>query len=262
MNKVLTISIKTLTFCLLSMLIFSSCAPKVQAVYFTDIDSLKIKQVMGATFTEPLIQTDDILSITVQTIDPAASMAVNQTPAAAAPASAGAGLAISGFLVDKKGNVEIPMLGIVKLAGLTTAAAKEVIRTEALKYYKDPTIQVRFANYKITVLGEVAKPSSYTVPNEKVSILDAIAMAGDVTIYGKRNNVLLIRETDGKKDVVRLDLTQSAVLSSPYFYLKQNDVLYVEPGKGKIAANNAAQRQTLTILVSSLSVLIALITRL
>lgn len=259
MNKIFKIGTNCLVLCVLSALFFSSCSPKVKAVYFTDLDSVQVQQIAGAPFTEPLIQTDDILSISVQTIDPAASMAVNQTPVTA---TAGIMNSASGFLVDKKGNVEIPMLGIVKVAGLTTADAKEVIRTEAEKYYKNPTIQVRFANYKITVIGEVAKPASYTVPNEKVTVLDAIAMAGDLTIYGKRDNVMLIRDEGGKKEVVRLDLTSAKTMSSPYFYMKQNDVLYVEPGKGKIAANNLAKRQTITLVLSSLSVLIAILTRL
>jgi polysaccharide export outer membrane protein len=245
----------------LTMLV-SSCGPKVRATYFSDLDSLGTNQLDPAPFAEPLIQNDDILSITVQTIDPTASIAVNQTPATSASASSAGNLsAISGFLVDKKGNVEIPMLGTVKVAGLTTSDAKEAIRTEAQKYYKDPTIQVRFANYKITVLGEVTKPASYTVPNERVSVLDAIALAGDLTIYGKRENVLLIREVDHKKEVIRLDLTSSKLLSSPYFYLKQNDVLYIEPGKGKIDTTQVAQRQTLTILISALALIVTIISR-
>lgn len=263
MNKVFKISINTLFLGLLVTLMFSSCGPKVRATYFSDLDSLNKTEFDTAPFSEPLIQNDDILSITVQTIDPAASVAVNQTPAAATGASsAGYASALSGFLVDKKGNVEIPMLGVVKLSGLTTSEAKEVIRKEALKYYTDPTIQVRFANYKITVLGEVARPASYTVPNEKVSVLDAVAMAGDLTIYGKRENILLIREVNGKKEVNRLDLTSANLLSSPYFYLKQNDVLYVEPRKEKIDATKVAQRQSLTILISALTLLVTIITRL
>ena len=262
MNKVFQISIKSLLFGLLATLLFSSCAPKIRAVYFSDLDSLNVNQVAGAAFVEPTIQTDDILSITVQTIDPAASVSVNQTPATAtAAAPTGYASAISGFLVDKQGNVEIPMLGVMKLAGLTTSQAKEVVRKKAEIYYKNPTIQVRFANYKVTVLGEVVRPSSYTVPSEKVSVLDAIALAGDLTIYGKRENVLLIRDEGGKKDVIRLDLTSSKLLSSPYFYLKQNDVVYVEPGRGKIAANNSARTQSLTVLISALTLLVAIITR-
>ena len=261
MNKLLKISINTALFGLLISVFFSSCAPKINAVYFSDLDSLKVHEVDLPKFSEPLIQTDDILSITVQTIDPAASVAVNQTPAAASVSSTDYTGPLSGFLVDKKGEVEIPMLGVIKLAGLTTYEAKEKIRKVAAVYYTNPTIQVRFANYKITVLGEVVKPSSYNVPTEKVTVLDALALAGDLTIYGKRENVLLIRDAGGKKEVVRLDLTSAALLSSPYFYLKQNDVLYVEPSKGKVAANNVQRRQNFTVIFSGIALIIAILTK-
>jgi polysaccharide export outer membrane protein len=121
---------------------------------------------------------------------------------------------------------------------------------------------VRFANYKITILGEVARPASYTMPNEKVTVFDAISLAGDLTIYGKRENVMLIRNADGgKKDIVRLDLTSSDLISSPYFYLKQNDVLYVEPTKARVAVNNAPRNQMISIGISIVGVLLAIYSR-
>lgn len=253
---------KPIHFCLsilggLFILFLSSCGTSKNSVYFSDIDSAKIRQLSAPEFREPLIQTDDNLSITVQTIDPGAAVAVNQSPESS---SGNAGI-INGFRVDKNGNVEIPMLGVVKLAGLTTTEAKEVVRLQATKFYKNPTIQVRFANYKITVLGEVAKPSSYIMPNEKVTILDAISLAGDLTIFGKRENVMLIRDNGTKKDIIRLDLTSSSLITSPYFYLKQNDVLYVEPSKAKISANNAPRNQMITIGLAVATLLITAISR-
>ena len=239
----------------------SSCRTPVNAVYFSDLDSTKVRQLSAAEFKEPLIQTDDILSVTVQTIDEVSTAALNQKQTA--ETAAGVGTApITGFLVDKGGNIEMPMLGVVKLSGLTTTQAKEVIRNKAAKFYKEPTVQVRFANYKITVLGEVTKPASYTVPNEKVTVLDAISMAGDLTIYGKRENVMLIRDNGSKKEVVRLNLNSSSLISSPYFYLKQNDVLYVEPTRAKIAANNAPRTQIITIAIAFGTLLVTLLTRL
>jgi polysaccharide export outer membrane protein len=239
----------------LMLALFASCGTAQKAVYLSDLDTARINQLATADFVEPLIQTDDILSISVQTIDPAASAALNQIQATA-------GGSTSGFLVDKQGYIEMPMLGKVKVAGLPTTDAKEVIRTQAGKYYKDPTIQVRFANYKITILGEVARPASYTMPNEKVTVFDAISLAGDLTIYGKRENVMLIRNADGgKKDIVRLDLTSSDLISSPYFYLKQNDVLYVEPTKARVAVNNAPRNQMISIGISIVGVLLAIYSR-
>lgn len=263
---------KTLTvrFCLilalLTILILPSCVVTKKSVYFTDLpDTAKLREVVPAEFKDPVIQPDDILSITVQTIDPTTTAAVNQvsntsTIGASSSISAGSQI-VSGFIVDKNGEVAIPMLGSIKLGGLTTFQAKELIQHKASQYFKEPTVQVRFANYKITVIGEVAKPATYTVPNEKVTLLDALGLAGDLTIYGKRENVLLVRDNVGKKEFVRFNLNSSDIFKSPYFYLKQNDVIYVEPGKGKVASTNAARTQTITLIGSALSVIIVLLTR-
>jgi len=229
-------------------LLGSSCGSTKQKIYFEDLDSSKVSQLNIPDFKEPLIQTDDILSISVQTIDVAASAALNQLPVLSG--MQGGNGAVGGFLVDKAGNVEMPILGILKLAGLTSSAAKEVVRARAAQFYKEPTVQVRFANFKITILGEVSKPSSYNLPNEKVTILDAISMAGDLTVYGKRENVLLMRQNGEKREIVRLNLASSEVLSSPYFYLKQNDVLIVEATPAKFAINNAPRNQLISLGLS------------
>lgn len=249
-----------------SVVTLSSCVVTKKAVYFSDIpDTASIRSLAPAEFKDPVIQADDILSITIQTIDPTTTTAVNQVsamPAVGASSASSTGQQlITGFLVDKNGEVSIPMLGALKLSGLTTFKARELIAERARLFFKDPTVQVRFANYKITVIGEVARPATYTVPNEKVTLLDAIGLAGDLTIFGKRNNVLLVRDNGGKKEFVRFNLNSTEIFKSPYFYLKQNDVVYVEPGKGKVASNNAARTQTLAIIGSVISVLIVALTR-
>ncbi len=248
---------------LLVTFIMPCCVSTKKSVYFTDIsDTAKLREIIPAEFKEPVIQPDDILSITIQTIDPTNTAGVNQVSGAAASGSGqgsvGGQPTISGFLVDKNGIVSVPMLGNLKLAGLTTFQARELIQQKASTYFKEPTVQVRFANYKITVIGEVAKPATYTVPNEKVTILDALGMAGDLTIFGKRENILLVRDNNGKKELARLNLNSSDIFKSPYFYLRQNDVIYVEPGKGKIAANNAPKIQLIAIVASGLTVLLSL----
>ena len=263
MNSIYKMTRLLSMFMVCGALFFSSCKSTQNAVYFSDLDSTKVKEVPMAAFKEPLIQTDDILNITIQTLDVNATSTMNQTassPAGSAPVSPEAA-AMTGFLVDRAGNVEIPILGVLKLAGLTTAAAKDVVRAKAATFYKDPTVQLRFANYKITVLGEVARPATYTMPNEKVTVLDAISMAGDLTIYGKRGNILLMRDNDGKKEIVRLNLNSSSMISSPYFYLRQNDFLYVEPSKSKASANNAARNQLITIGVAIATVLVTIFAR-
>ncbi|TYR36834.1 hypothetical protein FXV77_06545 [Sphingobacterium phlebotomi] len=251
---------------LIPLLLLGSCSVK-KIVYFNDLqaDSLRIIK-QAAAFTEPVIQTDDILSVTIQTLDPTTSSVVNQSEivqaVGASSASNVGNQVISGFLVDKNGYVNMTLLGKVQVAGLTTYQARERITALATQYYKEPTVQVRFANFKVTVLGEVTRPATYTVPNEKVTVLDALGLAGDLTIFGKRENVLLVRDQGKEKELVRLNLNDSDVFQSPYFYLRQNDVIYVEPGKGKAAANNAARTQTYAIIGSILSVLIIAVSRL
>ena len=260
MNKMYKIKF-LLGFLICGAFAMTSCSSTKDTVYFANIDSAKYNQIPKAEFKEPLIQTDDILTISVQSLGIDAFLAPPGTAATGTSAISNNG-AVSGYLVNKSGNVEIPMLGVVKLAGLTTSEATEVIKGKANMFYKEPTVQVRFANYKITVLGEVARPATYTVPSEKVTVLDAISMAGDLTIYGRRNNIMLMRDNGDKKDVVRLDLNSSTLISSPYFYLKQNDILYIEPTKAKNAANNAPAKQLVTISIAVVTLIVTLITRL
>jgi len=245
----------------------TSCVVTKKTIYFNDIALDSISAVQLAEFNEPIIQSDDILSITIQTVDVDATAAVNQVstvPAVGASSATTVGnQVIRGFLVDKDGNVAIPMLGNIKVAGLTTYEARQLITEHASRFFNDPTVQVRFANFKITVIGEVAKPATYTMPNEKVTLLDAIGLAGDLTIYGKRENVLLIRDnTAGEKEFIRFDLNSYDTFASPYFYLQQNDVIYVEPSKGRIAANNTATMQTVSIVSTLLTLVIFAVSRL
>lgn len=256
----------TLITIMFGALICSSCVVTKKSIYFTDIhDTTSLTEIASAEFKEPTIRPDDILTVGIQTLDPNTSALFTQgavMPAIGSNSATPTGQQqMIGYLVDKEGVVDIPLLGKINVAGLTTFEAKKVVSDRAKMYLKDPVVQVRFANYKITVIGEVARPASYVVPNEKISIVDAIGLAGDLTIYGKRENVLLIREAENKKEFVRFNLNSSEIFKSPYFYLKQNDVIYVEPGKGKIASNNAARTQTLAIVGSVLSVLIIALSR-
>lgn len=250
---------------LLIPFLFSSCSVK-KAVYFSDLssDSLAVARQM-APYSQPVIAADDILTISIQTIDPTTSAVVNQTVVAQAVGSSTAGMTggqqFAGFLVDREGYVQLNLIGRVKVAGLTTSQAKGRIAEIARKYYSDPNVEVRFANFKITVLGEVTRPATYMLPNEKVSILDALGLAGDLTIYGRRDNLLLMRDEGNEKKLVRLNLNDSHTLSSPYFYLRQNDVIYVEPGKGRAAADVSARLQPYAILGTVASILGLIISR-
>jgi polysaccharide export outer membrane protein len=211
------------------------------------------------------ILPNDILNITIQTIDPEMNNVMGSADANTTLVSSNSNNTENkqapGYLVDQEGYIELPVAGKIKVGGLTTVQAKEQIRTRALKYYKEPVVNVRIVNFKVTVLGEVAKPGAYLINGEKATILDALGQSGDMTIFGKRGNVLLVREENGKQKMVRFNLNSTDIFESPYFYLKQGDVLYVQPGKGKAAANDAAMVRTYTIIASTLSLFAIILSR-
>lgn len=253
-------------FLLVVTLILSSCGSTKNVPYFQNVSQADSSRIRAkAIFQEPTIQPDDILSISIFTIDPATSMVVNQLGSQAlGGTTSGAGASnpsATGFLVDRNGEIQLSVIGKVKLLGLTTSQATDLITEKAAKDYNNPNVQVRYSNFKITILGEVNNPATYTVPNEKLTVLDALGLAGDLTIFGKRENVLLIREDNGEKQFARLNLNSAELFNSPFYYLKQNDVLYVEPNKGKAASLNTARAQTFGLIGTVLSVLIILISR-
>jgi polysaccharide export outer membrane protein len=253
----------SLIFFSLIIIVFSACNTYKNIPYFKDVPDSAVMLVKTPQFKEPVIQVDDILVITIQTIDPEANALLNKTGTSTAALNNSAGIGpnqplITGYRVDKLGNIELPFAGVVHLAGLTTFDARDTITQIISRYYKNPTVDVRFANYKVTVLGEVTHPATYVVPNEKITIFDALGLAGDLTIYGKRENVLLMRDTLGEKKLIRLNLNSKDIISSPYFYIKQNDVVYVEPNKAKIASLDASKTRLYAIIASALTVAIVL----
>jgi len=249
----------------------TSCSSTKKVKYFQDIpDSGKLKTINVQTYTDPIIRSEDILTVVVETIDPtaAAPISLGNVPLTTnATQSSGPPTYnqqyTSGYLVDHEGNITLPVLGKIKAAGYTTEQLRDIITQLAnSKYYKDASVLVRFANFKITLAGEVTRPGVYIFPNERVSILDALTNAGDLTIFGKRENVLLLRENpDGTKTPYRVNLKKSDLMSQPYFYLRQNDYIYVEPRNAKAAANDAEQTRDIAIISGILEVLIILFTR-
>lgn len=275
-------------FCVISLLLYFgvtmfSCNTTKKIKYFQDIpDSGKTANIPEAQYKPLIIRSGDILNINIETIDPLSTSMINSVNAASgslatstgatgnAATSALAGLAgagqatqpVSGYIVDNEGNVDIPIIGKVKAAGYTADQLKSTIYNLAIKYFKEPTVIIRFANFKVSVLGEVLRPGQYIMPDQKESILDAIAMAGDLTIFGKRGNVLLIRDNlDGTKTTYRVNLKKSDIISAPYYYLRQNDVIYVEPRSAKSDANDASQAKYVSIASAVLSLLIIIATR-
>ena len=209
------------------------------------------------------IMPKDLLSITVSTTDPQAAAPFNLTIQTNTTANLNlqyttSQAAIQQYLVNNQGEIDFPVLGKLKIGGMTKNEAENMIREKLQPYLKEtPIVTVRMANYKISVLGEVKSPGTFTVSNEKVNVLEALAMAGDMTIYGVRNNVKLIREdAQGKREIVMLDLTKSDIVLSPYFYLQQNDILYVTPNK--TVAKNSGIGNATTIAISATSILVSI----
>ncbi|MBS1566125.1 MAG: polysaccharide biosynthesis/export family protein [Bacteroidetes bacterium] len=247
-----------------------SCNIYKKVPYFTDISRAvddTARNIPTTPFTEPLIHKNDILQISILTLDPQANSifsTTNMINFPTQPASSyfppSMGQSVPGFMVDREGMVDLPVVGKVKVEGLTTAAIRDTIQNRVSVYYKGTVVNVRFANMGITIIGEVKQPATYVVTNEKISILDIIGLAGDLTIYGKRENVLLIRDSAGTKQYVRFDLNSSKTLSSPYFYLRQGDVVYVEPNKQKVQSTDFMRVRNYAIAASTISLLFIVIT--
>lgn len=244
-----------LLFAFLPFLLFS-CKTPTNISYFQDMnDEAKINEVVSHTSTyEIKIQPADLLSITVSSIDPNA-VAVFNLPATSFLRPGQMELTttpvLQSFLVDVKGCVDFPVIGKIEVSGLTRIELTDLLKEKISLYAKKPLVNVQILNFRVSVLGEVNAPGAKGISNEMVTILDAITMAGDLNIYGNRNNILLIRETNGKKEFHRFDLTSSDIFTSPYFYLKQNDVIYVEPNKAKQNASRQDSQKQFNISLAS-----------
>jgi polysaccharide export outer membrane protein len=217
-------------------------------------------------YNVPKVKYGDMLSLTVVPIDQLSNL--YQAPVSGGVAYSSQTSQLSPppsgttFIVDKNGMIEAPLIGKVKLDGLTIDEAKEVLRDKYAIFYKTFTINLSFLNHKITVLGEVGRPGSFNVQTEQVSIFDAISLAGDITVYGKKDNVLLVRDSSGnKKHLVRLNLNSEKILQSPYYYLKENDLVYVEPSRAKLVSTDAYRTRNFAILTTTLSFLLVLLFR-
>ncbi|MFD2515185.1 polysaccharide biosynthesis/export family protein [Pontibacter locisalis] len=247
----------------IAILLFTSCTKSTDFIYFGKAEKSEYGSSMESL--EPVVQKNDLLSITVNSLNPDASeiFNVNSTNTIRSASASNTVSPVTGYLVDQEGYIQFPMLGKIKAAGLTKNTLKEGIESELIrrKLLIEPIVDVRYLNYKVSVLGEVANPSVLTVPNEKITLLEAIGLAGDLSIYASRSNVLLIREEAGKKKLIRIDLTSDELFTSPYYYLKSNDIIYVEPNKTKIASVSAA-RQWLPLVISSLTLVVVSVDRL
>ncbi|WP_345948379.1 polysaccharide biosynthesis/export family protein [Mucilaginibacter sp. PAMB04274] len=242
--------------------LFSSCKSVKQLTLFqknavTDPDTI------GYTKAFPsAIQPGDILSVTVNSLSATATSFFNPYQGAGGAAAGGAinSQEAPGYLVDQAGQIDLPLIGSIKLAGLTTREAKNLVKDSLKKFLREPTVTLRIVNYRVTFLGEFNNIGVFNIPNERVSLPEALGLAGDLTTYARRDNILVIREVDGKKQFGHVNLNSRDVFNSPYYYLRSNDLVYAEPSAGKAVQNNSFFR-IFPIVAGVITLAIALFTQ-
>ena len=239
----------------LALLTVSSCTSQKKMAYVREITAESADSV-NATFhaqREAHIVCGDALNITVNALDLEAVETFNMplySPGQVGTDRVYSGYQLQCYTVDKDGNINFPTLGKMHVEGMTVSQLRDTLTEEISKSVKDPIVNVHFANYQITVLGEVTRPGRYSVVNERVTIFDALGLAGDLTPYGKRDNILITREVEGKLQFERLNINNASIFASPFYYLQQNDIVYVEPN-GVRAVNS----QNISLYLSMLTTL-------
>lgn len=253
---------KNVIVCLVALFLFVSCQSYKKVPYLQDVEIVE-RVVQPGNLYDAKIMPKDLLTIAVSCTSPELAVPFNLT--VASPVNVAAGNTqlttqpvLQPYLVDNDGNINFPVLGELKVRGLTKKQAEQLVVEKLKPYIKEtPIVTVRMVNYKISVIGEVARPGTFTISNEKVNLLEALAMAGDMTVWGLRDNVKLIREgADGKQEIITLDLNKAETILSPYYWLQQNDIVYVTPNKAK--ARNSDIGNSTSLWFSATSILVSL----
>ncbi len=239
---------------ILSCFLFS-CVSRKKMIYLQGIENQKSYD--NSKLFEPKLQPDDLLSIIISAENPEVTVPFNLPMIQGNYELNNNQNNIKTYLIDNAGFIDFPVVGKVKLGGLTRTEAIAKLFEAISIYIKNPSVNVRIMNYKISVLGEVMRPGSYSIPSERITILEALSLAGDLSIFGIRSTILRIHEEDGKKTYSRIDLTKTDLLNSPDYYLSQNDVIIVEPNKTRI--NSSVIGSNATIVLSGMTVLLSLI---
>lgn len=249
--------LKTFSF-LLFLFLCSSCGSKKDVVYYQNIDGMTASQ--NPNSYEIKLQPDDLLMILVSADDPEVAIPFNlrtysTTNNTRLDITRGQET-VQLYLVDQSGNIEFPVLGKLKVSGLTRTEVLKLLQDKIGVYIKNPIINLRIMNFKVSLQGEVNLPGTYPIASERVTLIEALSMAKDLTIYGRRDNILVIRETNGVKSYNRVDITNSDFINSPFYYLSQNDVVYVEPNQTKINASVVGPNTS--VIISAISILVSL----
>ncbi len=234
-------------------IVFTSCLPKKEIIYLQGMQNSD----NSSTNYEPLIQRDDILYINISSQEAEAVVAFNldaQTSKDLNTSSSGYTSQKQSYLVDNLGNIEFPILGTISVAGYSINEFRDVLKLKLKDYVLDPVINIRIINFKVTVTGEVNKPGVVSTTSQRLTLFDALALSGDLTLYGKRDNILLVRDFQGVKTYNRVDITKADFVNSPFYYLDQNDLIYVEPRKAKI--DSTAIGTNIPFIVSIVGILL------
>ena len=250
MNKLLSL--------IVLLVLITSCASKENILYYQNIENATF----NAKQYNPVIKSDDELMIIVSAPNPEAALPFNLTTISV-PSNNSNLEVVSGqnrvqtYLVDKNGNIHFPQLGVIKMGGLSRTEAIDFLTNKLKDYITNPMVNLRITNFKVTVQGEVAKPGVFTIDSERITLPEAISKAGDLTIYGNRKSVLVIREIDGVKTHKTIDLTKTDFINSDYYYLTQNDLVVVEPNKTRV--NSSAVGPNTSVILSTVSLLLTIV---
>lgn len=252
---------KVYLFVVASLLLLAGCQSAKKVVYMQDTGKGAKEEIKN--YNDVKIKAGDLLSIIVSSKTPEAAAIFNLQSSDYQVNATGARIGqtkLVGYLVDKEGNIDFPVLGRLKVAGCTRSELSTYIKTRLYEedMLKDAVVSVLFQNFKISVLGEVARPNQYTIESDRVSLMDALALAGDLTIYGRRDSVMIIREHEGEREILFANLLSKDVLSNSSYYLQQNDVIYVKPNKIKAQQSGINQNNSVGTWLSASSVLISL----
>lgn len=238
------------------VVLFTACTSPKQIVYLQNAVPLKQQEISQKY--ESIIHSDDLLAIMVNSRDQELALPFNMPMVTYQLGTASVGQQrVLGYLVDTNGEIDFPILGKIHVERLTRMQLTELIKNKLIKgdLIKDPIVTVQFLNFKISVMGEVSRPGSFDISGDRITLLEALSMAGDLTIYGKRDRVAVIRENEGKRTVMFHDLRSVDIFNSPCYYLQQNDIVYVEPNKTKTGQSGINQNNSVGVWVSVLSLL-------
>ncbi|WP_231427798.1 polysaccharide biosynthesis/export family protein [Pedobacter sp. Leaf250] len=246
--------------------VFSSCGVRYKSVpYFQDLRDSGMVREQIKNYSTLKIQKGDILALTITSLNPEASAIFNMGNTSSVQTAPGSSQspqnAANGFTVDQQGAIQMPLLGSINIEGFTLIEARDLIKSKLNNYLKEPVLSLRLVNFKVSILGDVANPGVYPIQNERVSVAEALSMAGDLSITALRNNVLLVREVQGERQYIRLNLQKKDLFNSPYYYLQNNDILYIQPSNAKYASVDSSYRNV-GILLSVASIVVLLITQL